>query len=262
MRSIPPPKEGTIYCSGEALLAVMFSIREWKRRILIYVAYGGRHYIRCTTKALILARIGGAMDQDAAMAFDELLGDTLLENIDGAFFIINLDKRDEIDEYLSADPEDRLDLSQPLKDKLGEYTYKFAAQSKWKYSNQRTYYYYTKVDDISFWIVITKKTAGGSNDKIVLGSFDDVNSRMSRIWRATIQAAKREPDGKFVRKWVEDLEPEACGNNRIPSGAAFRLFRELKLIELVETKGKTEFYRLTGKKPSRANLDQFFHSVA
>jgi hypothetical protein len=240
----------------------MFSIREWKRRILMYVAYGGNHIIRCSTKALILSRIGGASDQDAATAFDELVRENLLENIDGRFFTINLDKREEIDEFLSADPEDRLDLSQPLRDKLGEYIYKFAAQSKWKYSNQRTYYYYTKVDDISFWIVITKKKAGGSDDKIVLGSFDDVDSRISRIWRATMQAAKREPDGRFVRKWVEDLEPEACGNNRIPSGAAFRLFRELKLIELVQTKGKTEFYRLTGKKPTRANLDQFFQSVA
>jgi len=228
----------------------------------MYVAYGGRHHIRCTTKALILLRIGGASDQDAATAFDELLGDGLLENIDGAFFIINLDKSDEIDETLSAEPEERLDLSQPLRDKLGEYRFRFAAQSKWQYANQRTYYYYTKVDDNSFWIVITKKKGGGSDDKIVLGSFDNVDSRISRIWRATLQAAKREPDGKFVRKWVEDLEPEACGNNRIPSGAAFRLFRELKLIELVETKGKSEFYRLTGKKPSRDNLDQFFHSLA
>ena len=44
----------------------------------------------------------------------------------------------------------------------------------------------------------------------------------------------------------------------MPSGAAFRLFRHLKMIELVETKGKTEYYRLTGNKPPDGNLDKFF----
>lgn len=228
----------------------------------MYVAYGGNHRIRCTSRSLILARISGTSDQNAERAFDELLNENLLENVHGEFITINLDKRDVIDEILNAEPEERLDRSQPLKDKLGEYRFMFAVQSKWEYSNQRTYYYYTRLDDPSYWIVITKKKGGGSDDKIVLGSFDDADSRVSKIWRATNQAARRQPDGKFVRKWVEDLEPEACGNNRMPSGAAFRLFRELKLIELVETKGKSEFYRLTGNQPKRGNLDTFFHSIA
>jgi len=45
----------------------------------------------------------------------------------------------------------------------------------------------------------------------------------------------------------------------MPFGAAFRLFKHLKLIELVETKGKSEFYKLTGTEPNRDNLDEFFH---
>jgi hypothetical protein len=236
----------------------LFSRKEWKRRILTFLGYGGRNRIRCTTKALILEWIGGVLDQDASAAFDELIKEKLVEPVDGKFFTINLDKRDVIDEFVNSEPEERLDLIQPLKNGLEEYVYRFVAESKWEYANQRAYYYYTRKDDPTFWIVITKKKGVGRDDKIILGSFDDANSRLSKIWRATKQAAKREPDGKFIRRWVEDLEPEACGNNRMPSGAAFRLFRYLKMIDIVDTKGKSEFYKITGKEPNRDNLDKFF----
>lgn len=222
------------------------------------MAYGGNHRIRCTTKALILEGIGGGTDQDASQAFDELISEKLIESVDGKFFTVNLEKKEPIVEIINSEPEERLDLAQPVQDVLDEYTLRLAAKSKWKYANQRAYYYYTRKDDASSWIVITKKKGAGGDDKIILGSFNNMDSRVSKIWRATKQAAKREPDGKFVRKWVEDLEPEACGNNRMPSGAAFRLFRHLNMIELVETKGKTEYYKLTGTEPSRDNLDKFF----
>jgi len=104
-----------------------------------------------------------------------------------------------------------------------------------------------------------KKEKCWQRDKIILGSFNDANSRISRIWRATRQATRCEPDGKLILRWIEDIEQEACRNNRMPFGAAFRLFKHLKLIELVETKGKSEFYKLTGTEPNRDNLDEFFH---
>jgi hypothetical protein len=146
---------------------------------------------------------------------------------------------------------------------LEGYQYQFAVQSNWdNENNQRTYHYYTKNTDDNFWIVIMRKEkeTQAAEDKVILGSFNDYDSRISRIWRAAQVAGSRAPEGKFVRKWVEDLDPESCGNNRIPSGAAFRLFKKLGLIELVETKGKTEYYRLTSAKPEKRNLDRFIQN--
>lgn len=89
-------------------------------------------------------------------------------------------------------------------------------------------------------------------------AFNDPNSRISKIWHATIRAAKESPDGNFNRKRIEDLEPRACGNNRQPSKAAFDIFRKSGLIETVGRKGNSEFYKLSGEKPKIQNLDTLF----
>ena len=102
---------------------------------------------------------------DADIAFDELLKEKLLENVDSKFFTINLDERETISQFLGPEPEERLDISQPLKDTLDEYIFRFAVHSKWEYSNQHMYHYYTKKDHRSFWIVITKKKSAGSETR-------------------------------------------------------------------------------------------------
>ena len=63
----------------------------------------------------------------------------------------------------------------------------------------------------------------GKAYRIILGSFKDPQSRIDRIWKATTKIGKANPDG-FRRKQVENIEQEACGNNRLPSKAAFDVF--------------------------------------
>lgn len=107
----------------------MFSISEWKRRILTYFAYGARQRIRSSTKDQVLRAISGTSNENANKAFDELVTDGLVESADNdKFFTINFDRRGEILDMVSAEPEERLDLAQPLQD--ADYDLQFAVQSK------------------------------------------------------------------------------------------------------------------------------------
>ncbi len=72
-----------------------------------------------------------------------------------------------------------------------------------------------------------------------------------------MKVGKENTDG-FRRKQVENIEQEACGNNRLPSKAAFDIFVFKKwLIE--EKKGKSIFYKLntiTSKKEETSTKNE------
>jgi hypothetical protein len=233
----------------------MFSIDEWKRRILIYISYGGNQIIRCATKKSILEKLGGASEQKAFEAFNELLRDELVLHVGEKYYMINFDKRDLIDKIINEESEQH-DLMQPPTIDLSQYHLEFAKHSNWHYRNRRTYYFYTKISDPTYWIVLIRGISVSSYcEYIHLGTFSDFNSRKSRIWRATQEVGNQNSGGIFSRKKVEDKEPSACGNNRSASSAAFLLFIHLRLVEVV-SRGK---YRLTSKRPKFLNLDSFIY---
>lgn len=80
-----------------------------------------------------------------------------------------------------------------------------------------------------------------------MGSLEDKNSRITKIWRAVLKVSKINKDNQFIRKWVENIEQEACGNNRLPSRSAFQIFVHLNWLEVVGRKGNTVYYRVTKK---------------
>lgn len=183
-------------------------------------------------------------------------------NIDDKYYTVNLDKRSVIEKIISEEGDEELDLTQPVRDGLNGYRYEFAIPSNWKYSNRRVFYYYTKNQDHTYWVVeVRGKSVNKSREKIPLGSFNKFDFKISCNWRATQLIAKESKDGTFVRKDVENVEPTACGNNRSPSGAAFRLFQRLNLIQLFEDRGNKEVWRLSGLRPKITNLDYYMNNT-
>lgn len=79
--------------------------------------------------------------------------------------------------------------------------------------------------------------------RIILRSLKDPDSRITKIWNATLQAASNADNEPFIRKRVEDIEPKACGNNRLPSKAAFDIFVYKKWLTKV-LKGKKTLYKV------------------
>ncbi len=49
----------------------------------------------------------------------------------------------------------------------------------------------------------------------------------------------------FIRKWVENIEQKACGNNRLPSRSAFHIFVHLKWLVITGRKGNVIYYKVT-----------------
>ncbi len=66
-----------------------------------------------------------------------------------------------------------------------------------------------------------------------------------KIWRATLKVSKINKDKSFIRKWVENIEQKACGNNRLPSKSAFQIFVHLGWLQVTGKKGNINYYKVT-----------------
>ena len=81
--------------------------------------------------------------------------------------------------------------------------------------------------------------------RIILGSLKVRDSRISKIWRAVQKVSKINKGEPFIRKWIENIEQKACGNNRLLSRSAFQIFIHLGWLEVTSKKGNTVYYRVT-----------------
>ena len=228
----------------------MISIDEWKKRILQFFVDRsgfGRVY-RVTRKDEVLDSFASHKDTNTYIAWVQLETEGLIlhytSNGDDYYTIDFFDKQDEITRIIDNDELDsKSDIMQPDESETEGLEYHFVEKGFRAYPEQSRYYYYTKTDDESFWICLHKTKPNNRASRIILGSLKDSGSRITRIWKATLQAALDAQDEPFIRKRVEDIEPKACGNNRLPSKAAFDVFTYKKWLARV-TKGKKTFYQI------------------
>ena len=220
----------------------------WKQRIIEYISANTRGMvITIDSPNTIEQQFRGHLDANFSLAYNELLDeDILIEHIIGhlKYHILDTDnKKDKIRYYLRLTDEDIISpLLTPSDEELKGLTLVFDSVSERKLPNQGIYYYCRKNDDVSFWVVLIKHTPITKAMRVILGSFTDDSSRISRIKRAMILAAKLSDDGKFVRKNAEDLDQKACGNNRIPSKCAFDIFVHEDILEVAGQKGLSKIY--------------------
>ncbi len=112
------------------------------------------------------------------------------------------------------------------------------------YTNRGFYYFCTKIDDPNDWIVLIKTKPNARPYGIILGSLEAKDSRISKIWKATLKVSKINKGEPFIRKWVENIEQNACGNNRLPSRSAFQIFVHLGWLKVTTQKGNIKFYQV------------------
>lgn len=235
----------------------MRSTNEWKKRILQFFVDRsgyGRVY-RVTKKDEVLDSFGSHKDTNTYIAWVELETNELIlhyvSNGEDYYTIDFFDKQDQITRIIENDELDtRSEMMQPDESEVEGLEYHFVTKGFRTYPEQSHYYYYTKENDESDWICLHKTKPHGKASRIILGSLKDPKSRIARIWEATKTAAKNEDDKPFIRKRVEDIEPMACGNNRLPSKAAFDVFTYKKwLISII--KGKKTLYKINSSNDSR-----------
>lgn len=226
----------------------MISIEEWRRRILRYfVDRSFYSAYRVTRKEEVLESFGSHLDENAYVAFLSLEQEGLIlhytSNGDDYYTIDIYDKKEQVTKIVEdEDLDTKSEMMQPDESETENFEHKFTTRGFRTYPSQSSYYHYTKKDDDSDWITLHKTKPKGKAYRIILGSLKDPESRISRIWKATLKIGQDNPDG-FRRKQIENIEQEACGNNRLPSKAAFDVFVFKKwLIE--EKRGKSIFYKL------------------
>ena len=237
----------------------MLSIEEWKRRILQYFvdrSFYGKYKV--TRKEEVFESFGSHLDANAYVAFMALEQENLIlhytSNGDDFYTVDIFDKKAQIIRLIDEENLDtKSEIMQPDESETEGLQHQFTTRGFRTYPAQSSYYHYTKISDDSDWITLHKTKPSGKAYRIILGSLKNQESRISRIWKATLKIGTSNSDG-FRRKQVENIEQEACGNNRLPSKAAFDVFVFKKwLIE--EKKGRSTFYKLntvTSKKEESA----------
>ena len=229
------------------------STDEWERRILQFFVNRsgyGRVY-RVTTKNEVMESFGSHVDSNTFIAWMQLEDKGLIihctSNGDDYYTIDFFEKQDEITRIIDSEELDsKSEIMKPDEMEIDGLEYHFVTKGFRTYPDQSHYYYYTKKDDESDWMCLHKTKPNARSNRIILGSLKDNDSRISKIWKATKLIAKQNNNKPFVRKRVEDIEPKACGNNRLPSKAAFDVFSYKKWLIQV-TKGKKILYRINGE---------------
>ena len=244
---------------------MLHSVADWRKRILEYFIAGKSNRIRCSTKEKIFEFFGKHVDPNTDIAFSSLLQNELIIHAESSgkkFYTIDTEKIEKIKKIIVEESdEEKYEMIQPQKEEFEGLTLLFTTASDRRKPKNGVYYYCVKQDDHSYWIVLLKTQILGKARRLILGSFNDANSRIMKMWSATMVISEESnKDGKFIRKQVEDVET-ACGNNRQPSKAAFDIFVKTGLLKKVGKKGNSPIYEITGQKPPIENLDKYFETI-
>ena len=98
----------------------------------------------------------------------------------------------------------------------------------------------------------------GNAKTIMMGSLNDPDSYISRLWTATVKVSVEAKDGSFILQNLQDKDRIACGNNRQRGKIALDIFRKLGYIQKIGSKGNSTKFKLTGTKPFAVTLDEIF----
>jgi hypothetical protein len=239
----------------------MRNVIEWRRRILEYLGARGNHQYRASTKERVFAMFGDHVDDNTHIAWTTLLQDELIiksQSNKKEFYTLNFSKEKEIIHIIFEEMnEEKMEMVQPQKDEFDGLVLVFSSTSDKKNPRQGLYYYCVKKDDHSDWIALHKTKIIARAKRIILGSFNHANSWISKIWSAVLTISQVQ-DGKFIRKDIEDFDPQSCGNNRQRSKAAFDIFEKAGLIKVVGKRRNAFLYQRTEVLPNVHNLEEFF----
>lgn len=233
---------------------MVFSVEEWKRRIVkffLFRSYNGISY-RIRNESELFRHFAGAFERNTQTAYAELLSDKIIEeykeNPQTFYGLDFMNKAQEINAMIKNEPfEEKSNIIQPSGNEFKGLREEFRDASSRGWPNRGFYYFCTKDNDPNFWIVLIKTKPNVKPYKIMLGSIESKNSRIMKIWHATVRVSKINKGQPFIRKWVENIEQKACGNNRLPSRSAFQIFVHLGWLKMVGRKGTTSYYVVTKK---------------
>ncbi|RNJ78951.1 MAG: hypothetical protein D9C04_06235 [Nitrosopumilus sp. B06] len=224
----------------------------WKRKIVKYFvlrSVGLSHIIK--DERDLFKHFARYFEKNTQIAFEELQTEKIVEKYKinrKMFYGLNIEKRQEIERIIKNEPfGEKADLIRPTKEESKGLKEIFKDTSSREWPNRGFYYFYTKLDEPNYLIVLIKVKPNSKPNKIILGSIKDKKSRIIKIWNATLKVSKTNKGKPFIRRWVENIEQKACGSNRLPSKSAFHIFVYLKWLKIANRKGNVLSYQIINK---------------
>ena len=236
----------------------MRTVEEWKRRIVKFFIFPSKDGLefRVKSEQEIFRYFASNFERNTQKAYEELIDAQIIQkyprvlgNAINTYYTLNFnEKSQEIESIVKNEPfEATSSIIKPTNDDFKGLKEEFRDASTRGWPNRGFYYFCTKIDDPSYWIVLIKTKPNVKPYRIILESLEDKKSRISKIWKAVVKISKSKNHEPFIRKWVENIEQKACGNNRLPSRSAFQIFVKLEWLKITERKGNTIYYQITPK---------------
>jgi hypothetical protein len=239
------------------------SISEWRRWLLEQLLGGGVH------NALMYEELrqeaGSHYDSNLESAITSLVDEGIITSLESnrtKKYVVNFDKLDDAREILHSHLIDiaKNNVIQPYMPEPENYVYWFDNLESRRFKNQSTYrIYFKKTDRLNFAAQLMTATTIRKPRTIYMGSLNESESYISRLWHAANIIATESKDGTFILQDIQDKDRVACGNNRQRGKIALAIFRKLGYIQPVETKGNSTRFKLSGRKPFAITLDEIFN---
>ena len=242
----------------------MLSTAEWRKWLLQQLIGEGIHNVMLDEQ--IRMEAGRHYDTNFDLALRSLKDDgiiMLLESKQQKKYVVNYDKLDQAHSIINSDPEEGDEhqnvLVQPYVREPEGYVFWFDNRETRRLRKQSVYnIYFKNTDKLNFAAQLITRSV--DNPKTVyMGSLNEPESYISRLWRAVSIVSSESKDGTFLLQNVQDKDRVACGNNRQRGKIALIIFRKLGYLQQVSVKGNSTVFKLTGKKPFTITLDDIFH---
>jgi hypothetical protein len=241
----------------------MTSTSEWRKWLLQQLIGEGVHKV--VLEDQIHEEAGRHYDTNLDLALRSLRDEGIIMSLESdrkKKYVVNYDKLDEAQQIINSEPREDTEniLVQPYIHEPEGYVYWFDNKENRKFKKQNIYnIYFKKTDRMAFAAQLITKSMG--NPKIIhMGSLNESDSYISKLWLAAFTIAQESRDGTFILQNLQDKERMACGNNRQRGKIAIAIFRKLGYIQQVEIKGNSTKFKLSGRKPFPITLDEIFNS--
>jgi hypothetical protein len=259
----------------------MLSVHEWKRWFLYQLIGEGVH--NAIYHEHLVRDLGKHYDSNLDRALRDLIDDgiiMLIESRKNKKYIVNFESLSEAEMLMSFNKSTKVQRSnkihdhnnvnymtstkekrfvQPYLPEPSGYVYWFDNEENRKFKKQSVYrIYFKETDKTNFAAQLITKTIGSSKI-IYMGSINDPNSYISRLWRAVLSVSEENNEGTFILQDIQDKDRMACGNNRQRGKIALSIFKKLGYIQQSEFKGNSIRFKVSGRKPYSITLDEIFN---
>ena len=175
-------------------------------------------------------------------------------------YLVNFDMIEVAQNIINSQSKlNRIKVIQPFMPEPEGFIYWFDNnQEERKYRRQNIYRFYTsKTDRMEFAAQLITQSMSRSRT-LYMGSLNNSNSYIYKIWRAALQLSDESEDGTFILQDLQDRERVACGNNRQRGKIGIAIFKKLGYIQEISTKGNSTRFKISGRKPFSVTLDEIF----